>query len=287
MTGTQPTTGSATGTSRYLELAGLRFHYLDWGGEGPPLVMLHGFTGHAHTWDYTARALADQYRVLALDQRGHGDTDWAPLYGSRPMVGDLLAFLDALGLDRVTLMGLSMGGNVAYLFAAAHPERIERLIIVDIGPEVAPSGGARIAAGLSGPDVFASEDEAVAQARTANPRPTDESLRHRVSHNLRPLPDGRLTFKWDKAMRDGTATRDDHTVEERWEAWRGVRGPLLLVRGGESDILTAEFAARMLTENPAATCVLVPDSGHSITLDRPEGLVDVLLPWLAGPGPKG
>jgi pimeloyl-ACP methyl ester carboxylesterase len=279
--------GSATGVSRDLELYGLRFHYLDWGGDGPPLVMLHGFTGHAHTWDHTARALADQYRVLALDQRGHGDTAWAPGYGSRPMVGDLLAFLDALGLERVTLMGLSMGGNVAYLFAAAHPERIERLIIVDIGPEVAPSGGARIAAGLAGPDVFDSEDEAVAQARAANPRPTDESLRHRVAHNLRPLPDGRFTFKWDKAMRDGTATRDDHTVEERWEAWRSLRGPLLLVRGGESDILTAEFASRMVAENPAATCVVVPDSGHSITMDRPEGLVDVLLPWLAGPERTG
>ncbi len=281
MTETEPMTGSATGSSRYVELDGINFHYLDWGGEGPPLVMLHGFTGHAHTWDYTARALADQYRVLALDQRGHGDTDWAPVYGSRPMVADLLAFLDALSLDRVTLMGLSMGGNVAYLFAAAHPERIERLINVDIGPEVAAAGGARIAAGLAGPDVFDTEDEAVAQARAANPRPTDESLRHRVSHNLRPSPDSRLTFKWDKAMRDGTATRDDHSVEERWEAWRGLPGPLLLVRGGESDILTAEFAARMLAENPAATLVLVPDSGHSITLDRPEGLVDVLTPWLA------
>jgi pimeloyl-ACP methyl ester carboxylesterase len=82
-------------------------------------------------------------------------------------------------------------------------------------------------------------------------------------------------------MRDGTAARDDDTVDERWEAWRSLRGPLLLVRGGESDILTAEFAARMLEENPRATCVLVPDSGHSITLDRPEGLVDVLTPWLA------
>jgi pimeloyl-ACP methyl ester carboxylesterase len=197
------------------------------------------------------------------------------------MVGDLLAFLDALGLDRVTLMGLSMGGNVAYLFAAAHPERIERLVILDIGPEVAPAGGARIATGLAGPDVFASEDEAVAQARAANPRPSDESLRHRVSHNLRPRSDGRLTFKWDKALRDGTAERDDHCVDERWEAWRSLRGPLLLVRGAESDILPAEFAARMLAENPAAACVLVADSGHSITLDRPEGLVDVLTPWLA------
>jgi pimeloyl-ACP methyl ester carboxylesterase len=95
------------------------------------------------------------------------------------------------------------------------------------------------------------------------------------------LSDGRLTFKWDKALRDGSAGRDDHTVEERWAAWRSLGGPLLLVRGGESDILTADLAARMLAENPSATEVVVEDSGHSITLDRPEGLVAVLTPWLA------
>lgn len=68
---------AAPPTSRHLEINGLKFHYLDWGGDGPPLVMLHGLTGHAHTWDHTAAALSARYHVCALDQRGHGDTDWA------------------------------------------------------------------------------------------------------------------------------------------------------------------------------------------------------------------
>jgi pimeloyl-ACP methyl ester carboxylesterase len=242
--------------------------------------MLHGFSSHAHTWDHTAAALCDRYRVLALDQRGHGDTDWAPEYGSRLMVGDVLRFIDALGLDRIVLMGLSMGGNNAYLFAAAHPDRVDRLVVLDIGPEVATAGTQRIMAGIDEGVVFQSEEEAIAQARAANPRPSDETLRHRVTYNLRPLPDGTFTFKWDMALRAGSAVRDDHTVEERWDAWRAIRCPTLLVRGDDSDILAIETAERMLKENPQATLAVVADCGHSITLDRPDGLLEALRPWL-------
>ena len=270
--------------SRYVDLEGLKLHYLDWGGPGTPLIALHGFTGHAHTWDSTAAALSERFRVLALDQRGHGDSDWAPVYGSRAMVQDVSRFVDALELDRFVLMGLSMGGNVAYMFAASHPDRVDRLIILDIGPEISPVGLDRITRSLGESDVFASEDEAVAQARAANPRPTDANLRHRVAHNLRPLPNGMVTFKWDRALRDGTAVRDEPTVEERWDAWKAVTCPTLLVRGDDSDILSPDTATRMLKENPHVTLSTVADCGHSITLDRPEGLLTALTPWLAASG---
>ena len=159
---------AALPTSRHLEINGLKFHYLDWGGDGPPLVMLHGLTGHAHTWDHTAAALSARYHVYALDQRGHGDTEWAPRYGIPAMLGDLLGFLDALQHPVVTLMGLSMGGIVAYQFTAAHPERVSRLVVLDIGPEIAPAGGRQVAAALVDKNVFGSEDEAVARARVAH-----------------------------------------------------------------------------------------------------------------------
>jgi pimeloyl-ACP methyl ester carboxylesterase len=267
--------------SGFVNVDGLKLHYLDWGGPGIPLVMLHGFTGHAHTWDRTAAALSHDYRVLALDQRGHGDSDWAPRYGSEPLVADLGHFLDTLNLNSVVLMGLSMGGNAAYLFAGTHPDRVERLIILDVGPEISSVGRERIARSTAESDAFASEDDAVAQARAANARPTDADLRHRVVHNLRRLPNGMLTFKWDKALRDGSAIRDDATVAERWAAWAAVRCPTLLVRGDDSDILSLETAQRMLAVNPNATLVTVPDCGHSITLERPDGLRVAVTPWLA------
>ena len=277
---------AAPPTSRHLELSGLKFHYLDWGGDGPPLVMLHGLTGHAHTWDHTAEALSARYHVYALDQRGHGDTEWASRYGIPAMLGDLLGFLDALALPVVTLVGLSMGGIVAYQFTAAHPERVSRLVVLDIGPEIAPAGARRVAADLVAKDVFESEDEAVATARAANPRPTDEWLRHRVSHNLRPLPDGTLTFKWDKALRAPGAIGDGLSPDERWAAWNSLSCPVLLVRGDDSDILAPETAERMVAGHPHASLAVVPDCGHSITLDRPEGLLDAIEPWLAAPAPN-
>ncbi len=263
-----------------LDIGGLSFHYIDWGGDGPPLVMLHGLSGHARTWDHTAAALSDRYRVLALDQRGHGDSDWAPQYGFGPMAADLLAFIDALQLREVTLMGLSMGGIVSFVFAAANPERVRRLVVLDIGPEIAPDGAKNVSAAMAASDVFASEDEAFAQARAANPRPADETLRHRVRYALRPLPDGTFTFKYDKALRSQPRAIFDLTADQLWAAWRAVRCPVLLVRGEESDILAAETAQRMLAENPNAAFASVPDCGHSITLDSPQGLLDALNPWL-------
>ena len=267
-------------TSCNVEIGGLRFHYTDWGGDGPPLVMLHGLSGHARTWDYTAAPLSDRYHVLAPDQRGHGDTDWAPEYGFVPMAQDLMGFLDALDLREVTLMGLSMGGIVSFVFAAAHPERVRRLVVMDIGPEIAPAGATNVASVLAAKDTFSSEDEAFAQARASNPRPTDERLRHRVSRNLRTLPDGTLTFKYDKAL-NKPRNLFDHTAEQLWQAWRAVRCPVLLVRGDDSDVLAAETAQRMLAENPNAAMASVPECGHSITLDNPDGMLEVVSPWLA------
>jgi esterase len=268
-------------TSRNVDIDGLTFHYVDWGGAGSPLVMLHGLSGHARTWDHTAAALSDRYHVLALDQRGHGDSDWATKYGLRPMAEDLLGFLDALDLREVTLMGLSMGGLVSFVFGAAHPERVARMVIMDIGPEIAPAGSANVANSLAARDTFSSEDEAFAQARAANPRPTDATLRHRVTHNLRSLPDGTLTFKYDKELRRNSRALFDHTPDELWEAWRALSCPVLLVRGADSDVLAADTAQRMLAENPNVSFASIPDSGHSITLDSPDGLLEAVSPWLA------
>ena len=108
--------------------------------------------------------------MLVPDQRGHGDTDWAPKDGFAPMAQDLLGFLDALDLREVTLMGLSMGGIVSFVFAAAHPERLRRLVVMDIGPEIAAAGAANVASSaLAAKDTFRSEDEAFARFRARMP----------------------------------------------------------------------------------------------------------------------
>ena len=106
-------------------LNGLRFHYRDWGNPAaPPLVLLHGFMGTAHDWDTIARGLADRYRVLALDQRGFGESAWASDYHEQRLVDDLGAFVDVLGLSTFSAVGFSYGGTTVGSYAArARPSR--------------------------------------------------------------------------------------------------------------------------------------------------------------------
>src|SRR5213592_3624605 len=147
-------------------LNGLRFHFLDWGTAGlPPVLLLHGGAQTAHSWDEVAPDLARDHVVLALDQRGHGDTDRAPdgRYRRDDFVADIRTFLD------------------------------------DVAPTIVPAGGQAIRTQLAQRD-FASFEEAVERAHAFNPRRSLENIRERLRHSLRQLPDGRWTYKFDSAI---------------------------------------------------------------------------------------
>ena len=122
-------------SDRTIALGNLNIHYRHVGEEGlPPLIVLHGLGGKAEEWDHVSLAIADRYHVFALDQRGHGESSWPGDYSFELMRDDLEAFADALSFRRFTLIGHSMGGTVAYLFAEKWPERIERLVCEDTAP---------------------------------------------------------------------------------------------------------------------------------------------------------
>jgi pimeloyl-ACP methyl ester carboxylesterase len=113
---------------------GLRLHYRDWGGDGPPLVLLHGLSSSCRIWDWTAPRLTDRYRVIALDQRSHGLSDQADDgFGFGDITADLGAFIDAIGLERPALAGHSWGASVAMVYAAEHPEAVRAVALVDGG----------------------------------------------------------------------------------------------------------------------------------------------------------
>jgi len=123
---------------RAFTVKGLTLHLLDWGGEGrTPLLLLHGFTGHAHAWDTLSIALQPHFHVYALDQRGHGDSDPADVYNPAVAFDDISGVIDALGLSSLVLVGLSMGGRNAIYFTSKRPEAVQKLVIVDIGPRSA------------------------------------------------------------------------------------------------------------------------------------------------------
>jgi len=257
---------------RSIVLRGRKFHYTEWGAPtAPPLVMLHGVTGHARTWDDEAAALAPRYRVLALDQRGHGDSEAPPDcdYTVEAMCGDLAAFVDALDLPRVSMVGLSMGGRVAIAFAGQAPRRVDRLLIVDIGPDIAPAGLVRVGTLMAkSPELFPSLEHALAFQRVTNPLYTEAMLLHRVQHGTKPV-EGGLTWKYDRGLRDAVRSGSWRDPIDLWPLWRAIACPILVVRGGDSDVLSVEIAKRMVDENANTRLIEVPGAGHTVPGDQP------------------
>jgi pimeloyl-ACP methyl ester carboxylesterase len=271
-------------TDRTITLHGSRFHYVEAGAaDAPAVILLHGVTGHARTWDTESVALARRYRVLALDQRGHGDTDPPPDtdYTVTALVGDLAAFAEALSLPRFALVALSLGGRVAIQFAASYPERVTRLVVVDIGPDIAPAGRVRVGGMMAAaPERFDTIEDVLAYQRANNPRYAEALLRERARHGVRPLPDGGFTWKYDRALREMVRAGRWGDPIDLWPAWRSLACPTLLVRGAESDILTADTAAKMVESQPNARLVEVSDAGHTVPGDQPEAFVTLLRDFL-------
>jgi esterase len=263
-------------TERTVRVNGITLHYLDWGPPAaPPVVLLHGITGHARVWDHLAERLVPGRRVLALDQRGHGDSDPAPDddYRVATMGDDVAAFAGSLQLDRFALLGHSMGGRIAIEYSAAHAARLERLIVVDIGPDIELAGLQRVRDMMSqSPERIESEEWAVEYIRRANPLQDADLLRRRVHHGLKRLPDGELTWKYAKGLRDMMrAGRRD--VVDLWEPLARIPCPTLVVRGAESDILSPEVAKKMLERLPDGRLVEIPGAGHTVPADRPDDFV--------------
>lgn len=278
----------ATVRDELIELRNLRFHFRDWAGpaDAPPLIALHGFTGHARTWDHMARALSRTRRVLALDQRGHGETEWAPAdaYDYQEMVEDVAAFVQAMQLPQFDLLGLSMGGNVATHFAGRQPAGLNRLVIVDIGPEIPPDALRQMAADEQRADVFGSVDEAFARARQDNPVPPESHHRQRVRDNLMRTADGRWTYRYDRALRSPDIRRARPTVQEGWAAIGRISVPTLIVRGSESDLFPADVAQRMQVQIGDARLAEIAGAGHPVPLDKPDAFLEAVETFLKESG---
>jgi len=272
---------------RTAKVNGITLHYLDWGldrgpADAPPVVLLHGITGHARVWDHLAERLAPRHRVLVLDQRGHGDSDPAPDddYRVGTMADDVAAFVGSLRLDRFTLLGHSMGGRIAIKYAADHAARLERLVIVDIGPDINLAGLQRVRDMMANaPERIESEEWAVEYIRRANPLQDVDMLRERVRHGLRRAPDGELTWKYAKGLRDMMREGRRDAVD-LWEPLPRIPCPTLIVRGAESDLPAAEAAKQMAERLPDGRVVEIAGAGHTVPADRPEEFVRQIRAFL-------
>ncbi len=276
---------------RHVLLGRMRFHYLDWGTHGlPPVVFLHGGGLNAHTWDLVCLSLRRERFCVALDQRGHGESEWSPQmdYATESHVGDLDAFVDTLGLERFVLVGMSLGGVNALAWAGRHPARLAGLVLVDVGPEVRADGVRKIAAFTSEAAPLDSVDQFVERALAFNPRRNRELLRRSLLHNLRRMPDGRFMWKYDQRHR-GRAMDPAAYARRRdmlWAAVDGVDCPTLVVRGAQSDVFHDEDADRLARRLGQGRWVKIEGAGHTVQGDNPAGLLAELRPFLDAVAPR-
>jgi pimeloyl-ACP methyl ester carboxylesterase len=241
--------------------------------------MLHGGSAYAHWWDFVAPHFANDFHVIALDQRGHGDSQHAdpPAYGTRHYLADLHEFINLLGLQKPVLMGHSMGGHNAIIYATEHAAELRALILVDTDASYPPAAVEFLRKlGEKPAKVFDSFAEAVSRFQLL-PRETfisTEKLRALASFAFRELPDGKWTAKLDRR----TLFREP--IDGR--ALLGqIACPTLIVRAQHTPLLSLEKINRLITSLPKAQWVEVPDTHHHVMLDNPDGLVKVVREFLA------
>jgi pimeloyl-ACP methyl ester carboxylesterase len=261
---------------RYVEINDLRLHLLDWGGDDrQPLLLLHGFTGHAHAWDTLSLALQPHFHVYALDQRGHGDSDPAGVYGPVVSFDDISGVVDQLSLRRLVLIGLSMGGRNAIYFTSKRPSDVDKLVIVDIGPEISKRAS-EAPPGPPEPETWDSIEQAARHLLRGNPYPGIHYYRWVASSSLRQREDGRLVWAWHPSVK---LLRSQADIDW-WALLRGIQAPTLVLRGEESTILDRDVAERMGKELPRGTFVEIPRAVHTLHEDNPEAVLAALRDFL-------
>ena len=271
---------------RYASANGLRFHYLEWGDPASPaMLLLHGFAQTCHSWDFIALTFSDRFHVIAMDQRGHGDTDWAPEgdYSPEAHRKDTDAFAREIGLDNFVLIGLSMGGRNALTYAALHPERVRAVAIVDAAPENLRAGGENIRRFVQQDDELGSVEEFVERVLKYNPRRSAQQVRGSIMHNLKQLPNGNWTWKYDKLLRSSdTRWRSDPGLTERmWGYVESLKVPTLVVRGAKSDLIASQTAEDMQRRMPNGSLATVEGAGHLVPGDNPAGFATAVSEFLA------
>lgn len=275
---------------------GLSLHALEWSTEGVPMILVHGFGNEAHLWDDFAPHVAEHYRVIALSLRGHGDSDWDPehRYDYDSHVADLMAATSHLGIDRMVLVGFSLGGRVAMLYAGIAPEKLAGLVIVDSAPELDARGTTRIRMEVSEHQApsFATVREYETVLSHNYPVASPDAIARMAKHALKQDEDGKWRLKMDTAYRgvDGPklseedmAAREADHMKNMWAALEKLPCPTLVVRGAASDIMSPEVADRMVDEViPNATLAVVPQAAHSVMTDNPTGFNEAVCSFVLG-----
>ena len=278
---TTPVPQAAPYKDCHIQVAGLNLHYQDFGTAGKtPMVCVHGGAASGHWFDFVAPDFTADHHVLAIDQRGHGDSEWAPTrdYRYERYAHDLDEFAARLDLRDFVLIGHSMGGAVALTYAALHPGRLARLVIVDTTLHMTPDRIAKLReVGTRPGRTYATREEFVSRFRL---RPADSSalpevLSHLAGYAAKQNSDGTWGHKFD---------RDVYAVRESIDGlphWNSIHVPALVIKGGRSARITPEIIAEVRKRAPQVEFAEVEGADHHVTLDNPAGFTQAVNAFLA------
>lgn len=266
--------------SRYVETRAGRLHYLDYGTSGcTPMLCLHGGAAHGHWFDFVAPGFAADWQVRALDLRGHGDSAWVdpPAYTYEDYARDLAEVIEKLDLRDFVLVGHSMGGMVSLVYAATHPGRVARLVIVDTTMRMSEErlAAMREVGNRQGrPSATLEEFATRFRLRPAGSCAAPEVLRHIGRHSARQAADGGWRHKFDRNVYAMRPELDGIPY------WSNIRIPALLVKGALSERISPQVVAAIRARCPHVELAEVPHSDHHVTLDNPGGFVSAVTEFL-------
>ena len=291
-------------TSRIYFSQRLRLHYVDWGNpDAPPLILLHGGRDHCRNWDWVARRLRADWRVIAPDLRGHGDSEWSKSanYGTAGYVYDLAQLIHQLKLSPVTIVSHSLGGSITMRYAGVAPETVKRIVAIE-GLGRSPRSLAetakktidqrfrdwiaeqRAASGRSSRR-YASVDEATSRMQDANKHLSAEQARHLTLHGINQNEDGTFSWKFDNYVR--VSLPYDISQADVEALWQRVDCPSLLVYGAESWASDPRMDGRA-RHFPNAQIVRIAGAGHWVHHDKLDTFMALIEPFLRGDAlPKG
>ena len=264
--------------SRHTVVRGMRFHFSEWGGvDRQPVLLLHGGNQSSHSWDLVSLHLADRFHVYALDQRGHGDSEWNREldYSIDAMVGDAIAFIADQKMERPIVVGHSMGGRVTLTLALQQPELVKALVVVDIGPEITAEGAKAIHNFVSHNVEFDDLEQFLDNVEKYDRFRTRAHIARTVKYNMLRRADGKYVSKVDH--RRVPTPFAELTLDDV----KNLPFPVLVVRGAESNIFAPDAAVRFADALAHGQLVTVPNCGHNVHSCNTKGFLDAVGPFLA------